>query len=211
VKRVLLVVVLAAGCTRSPEERKKTYVETLQKELQDASSSYALFATLKQGLGALDTPQCPAETKFPRLRLSMAHLELLNGAPHQDGVLVVDLPCPDGFDNVRGFPPRLVEPRDVSEAELATVVKELRAAHLALKNADGFLVQRVDSVVAPSLRAQGFLPAVITGRVVVFDSNGKPQCQVPFEATGASDAGVEVARHELDLQLRREFSVFGVP
>lgn len=213
-RRALFLLLLCAACTKAtPEERKKKYAETLERELQAASSSYELFSLLRQGLAA-EVPECTAEQLAQKrtFRLSMAHLELLNGAPHEKGVLVVELPAPDGFDNLRGFPPRLVQPTDVSEAELEKLVKELRAAHAALKNADGFLVQRVDSYTPPVLRTQGFLPGSLSGRVFAFDGQGKPVCLVPYEANGASDAGVDLAMKDLDLSLRRAFRErLGVP
>lgn len=213
-RAVLLLVLAAASCAKpSVEERKKKYAETLEKELQAAQSSYALFAALKQGIGA-EVRECESKDLAVRraYRLSMAHLELLNGAPHKEGVLVVDLPAPDGFDNLRGFPPRLVEPRDVSDDELAKLVKELRTAHAAMANADGFYVQRVDSYVPPALRAQGFQPGTMSGRFFAFDGQGKPVCQLGFEASGSSDAGVDLAAKELRLSLRRVFrETLGVP
>ncbi|MFT3706119.1 MAG: hypothetical protein QM817_00495 [Archangium sp.] len=196
--RYALVAVLLAACSKTADERKKHYVEVVQREIDDASFSYSRFVLLKQGL-AVETPECTDSTKFPTtFRLSMAHLELLNGAPHKDGVLVVDLPAPDGFDNLRGFPPKSIEPKDVSPAELDKLVRELRAADGALKNADGFLVQRVDEYVAPRRE---------TGRIVVFDGAGKPTCHVPYSAVDESDAGVS-----LTLELRRAFRErLGVP
>ncbi|MBL8913245.1 MAG: hypothetical protein JNM17_21290 [Archangium sp.] len=206
-RHALFMLLTLAACTRqTAEERKKKYTETLETELKAAQSSYALFAALKQGIGA-DVRACESKDLAQRraFRLSMAHLELLNGAPHKDGVLVVDLPAPDGFDNLRGFPPRLVEPRDLSDDELAKLVKDLRAAHAAMANADGFYVQRVDAYVPPALRAQGFQPGSVTGRVFAFDGQGQPQCFLSYEASGASDAGVDLAEKELRLSLRRAF------
>lgn len=210
--RWLVTLLFVSACTRSPEERAQRAAKTLQTELDAAASSYALFERLKQGLGT-ETRECKSSEQLPTTyRLSMAHLELLNGAPHKGGVLVVELPAPDGFDNLRGFPPRLIEPRDVSDAELDKLVRELRAAHAALKSADGFLVQRVDSYVPPVLRTRGFEPGMLTGRVIAFDGQGKALCHVPYEASGGSDAGVDLAAAELNRALRAAFRErLGVP